>query len=183
MFNCEITFFTPPVFHVFTSSVSAVFQLTTPRSANVVRPGSCHLAHSQYRLRPGSCHSAPQTLTELRAYMTQRHQARPSSPGPSSRPWPGSDLRRPSVTDRGHSPSSLPYSVSPLTPQHSSKYCTIFGNKDTTTGSFTINIPKILPYCCTIFRPKGSSKMFDKLSLKCFIVSFLDLQKQIANQL
>ena len=72
-------------------------------------------------------------------------------------------------------PATLPYFVSPLTPQHSSKYCTIFGNKDTTTGSFTINIPKILPYCCTIFRPKGSSKMFDKLSLKCFIVSFLDL--------
>ena len=78
---------------------------------------------------------------------------RPSSPGPGSHPWPGSDLRRPGVTDTGHSPSSpatLPYSVSPLTPQHSSKYCTIFGDKDKTTGSFTINILKILAYCCTI---------------------------------
>ena len=79
---------------------------------------------------------------------------RPSSPGPGSHPWPGSDLWRPGVTDTGHSPSSpatLPYSVSPLTPQHSSKYCTIFWNKDKTTGSFTINIPKILAYCCTIY--------------------------------
>ena len=79
---------------------------------------------------------------------------RPSSPGPGSHPWPGSDLWRPGVTDTGHSPSSpatLPYSVSPLTPQHSSKYCTIFWNKDKTTGSFTINIPKILSYCCTIY--------------------------------
>ena len=78
----------------------------------------------------------------------------PPPPGPGSHPWPGSDLWRPGVTDTGHSPSSpatLPYSVSPLTPQHSSKYCTIFWNKDKTTGSFTINIPKILAYCCTIY--------------------------------
>ena len=53
-------------------------------------------------------------------------------------------------------PATLPYFVSPLTPQHSSKYCMIFWNKDKTTGSFTINIPKILSFCCTIFRPKNT---------------------------
>ena len=55
LFNCEITFFTPPVFHVFTSSVSAVVTFTISRSANVVRPGDSNPAHSQYRLRPGDC--------------------------------------------------------------------------------------------------------------------------------
>ena len=145
----------------------------------------------------------------LRSSHSNRHQA---SPAPDQRrgkhwsmmelTWPTATrprprlsplawLRSPETRRDWHralsllppTPATLPYFVSPLTPQHSSKYCTIFGYKDKTTGSFTINIPKILPYCCTIFRPKGSSKMFDKLSLKCFIVSFLDLQKQIANQL
>ena len=132
---------------------------------------------------------------------TPVHQASPALDQRRGQPWPNATrprlsplacwLRSLETRRDWHralsllppTPATLPYFVSPLTPQHSSKYCTIFGNKDTTTGSFTINIPKILPYCCTIFRPKGSSKMFDKLSLKCFIVSFLDLQKQIANQL
>ena len=103
------------------------------------------------------------TLVRSRAHHSTRHQIRgggnthppPLWPGPGSHrhPWPGSDLWRPGVTDTGHSPSSpatLPYSVSPLAPQQSSKYCKILGDKDKTTGSFTINILKILAYCCTI---------------------------------
>ena len=103
------------------------------------------------------------TCVRSRAHHSTRHQIRgggnthppPLWPGPGSHrhPWPGSDLWRPGVTDTGHSPSSpatLPYSVSSLAPQQSSKYCKIWGDKDKTTGSFTINILKILAYCCTI---------------------------------
>ena len=107
-----------------------------------------------YRLCPGNCNFEHSLWLSPELTWPTATRPRPSSPGPGSHPWPGSDLWRPGVTDTGHSPSSpatLPYSVSPLTPQHSSKYCTIFWNKDKTTGSFTINIPKILSYCCTIY--------------------------------
>ena len=83
LFNCEITFFTPPVFHVFTSSVSAVVTFTISRSANVVRPGGSNPALSQYRLRPGDCDCdhGLWLSPELRADVTHRHQAPALTPG------------------------------------------------------------------------------------------------------
>ena len=106
-----------------------------------------------YRLCPGNCNFEHSLWLSPELTWPTATRPRPSSPGPGSHPWPGSDLWRPGVTDTGHSPSSpatLPYSVSPLAPQQSSKYCKILGDKDKTTGSFTINILKILAYCCTI---------------------------------
>ena len=60
-------------------------------------------------------------------------------------PGPGPPHPAPALT-----PSLAQISGDPAW-QHSSKYCTIFWNKDKTTRSFTINIPKILAYCCTIY--------------------------------
>ena len=108
---------------------------------------------SQLRLQIRRGGNTEAWWSELELTWPTATRPRPPSPGPGSHPWPGSDLQRPGVTDTEHSPSSpatIPYSASPLAPQQSSKYCKILGDKDKTTGSFTINILKILAYCCTI---------------------------------
>ena len=60
-----------------------------------------------YRLCPGNCNFEHSLWLSPELTWSTATRPRPSSPGPGSHPWPGSDLRRPGVTDTGHSPSSL----------------------------------------------------------------------------
>ena len=138
----------------------SVVTFIIPRSANVVRPGSSITVHWAESWRdplppgPGPPHPVP-ALTPGLAQISRD----PPPPPPYlslSRHW------RHSIV------------------QNTAQFLGI-NNKDKTTGLFTKKIFQKYWFIAAQFKSKGSSKIFDNLSLKCFIVSFLGLQRQIAN--